>query len=674
MKLGIYPRLAFNSIQKNKKLYTPYILTCIGMIMMFYIVCFLANSEITGTLMGASAVKLIMLLGSIVMAVFSMVFLFYTNSFLIKRRKKEFGLYNILGMGKANLSKVLICESLTIGAISIICGLFLGVLFSKLSELLFVNILGGEINFDFKIDFTVVKYTVILFAVIFLFLLINTLKQIKSSQPIELLRSESAGEKPPKANHLFAIAGIVLLIMAYAIAVSVQTSIEALLWFFVAVVMVIIATYLLFIAGSVTFCKILQKNKNYYYKTNHFVSVSSMIYRMKRNGAGLASICIICTMVLVMISTTVCLYFGGEDSMQKRYPRNFLITLSSTQLDNLYSSDTELLKETANNTAADNGYTPENILDYSYASFDAALLEDNKVMPLVTNPTTVQNIIKVYIVSVDEYNKITGENETLTENQAMICPTRFSFKSPTLQLGDNNEYTITKKLKEFVDNGDAFKQINPVLYIVVPDIEKATAAAYSKLADFQGDKLVTFSRVYGYDIPCDYEEQEKIAEVYIDNLLNVKYNKELINCFFECSSIERTEFIELFGGLFFLGILLGIVFIFAAVLIIYYKQVSEGYEDQSRFEIMQKVGMNKTEIKKSINSQVLTVFFIPLAMSAIHVIFAMPLIYKILILLSGTTTLTLILTTLACFAVFALFYITVYIITSKAYYQIVSSK
>lgn len=669
MKLGIYPRLAFNSIQKNKKLYTPYILTCIGMIMMFYIVCFLANSEITGTLM---AVMLIMELGSIVMAVFSMVFLFYTNSFLIKRRKKEFGLYNILGMGKANLSKVLICESLTVGTISILCGLFLGVLFSKLAELLFVNILGGEITFDFKIDFTVIKYTVILFAVIFLLLLINTLKQIKSSQPIELLRSENTGEKPPKANHLFAIAGIVLLITAYAIAVSVQTSVEALLWFFVAVVMVIIATYLLFIAGSVTFCKILQKNKNYYYKTNHFVSVSSMIYRMKRNGAGLASICIICTMVLVMISTTVCLYFGGEDSMQKRYPRNFLITSSSIQLDNLYSSDTELLKETANNTAADYGYTPENILDYSYARFDASI-EDNKVMPLITNPSAIQNITTVYIISIDEYNKITGKNETLAENQAMLCPMRFSFKSPTLQLGDNNEYTVTKKLKEFVNNGDAFKQINPVLYIVVPDIEKATAA-YSELADFQGDKLVTFNRVYGYDLPCNYEEQEKIAEVYMDNLLNVEYNKELINCYFECSSIERTEFLELYGGLFFLGILLGIVFIFAAVLIIYYKQVSEGYEDQSRFEIMQKVGMNKTEIKKSINSQVLTVFFIPLAMSAIHLIFAMPLIYKILIMLSGTTTITLILTTLACFAVFALLYIIVYVITSKAYYQIVSSK
>lgn len=333
MKLSIYPRLAFNSIQKNKKLYTPYILTCIGMVMMFYIVCFLANSDITNAISMSNIVKLIMSLGSIVMAVFSMVFLFYTNSFLIKRRKKEFGLYNILGMGKNNLSKVLISESLIVGVVSILCGLFLGILFSKLSELLFINILGGKISFSFKIDFTVIKYTVILFAAIFLMLLINTLKQIKSSQPIELLRSENAGEKPPKGNYLFAIAGIILLLFAYFIAVSVQTSVEALFYFFAAVVMVIIATYLLFISGSVTFCKILQKNKNYYYKTNHFVSVSSMIYRMKRNGAGLAAICIICTMVLVMISSTVCLYFGSEDSIEKRYPRNFILNSSSVQLD-----------------------------------------------------------------------------------------------------------------------------------------------------------------------------------------------------------------------------------------------------------------------------------------------------------------------------------------------------
>ena len=672
MKHYIYPRLAVNGIRKNKRLYIPYILTCIGMVMMFYIISFLSSSSTIEKLNGGSVLQSCLVLGCGVIGLFSLVFLFYTNSFLIRRRKKEFGLYNILGMGKWNLAGVLLWESLIIMAISILGGLFCGILFSKFSELLMVNILHAEIDFSLTVEPKAVELTVILFVSVFILLLFNTLRQIQMSEPIELLRSENTGEKPPKVNWMPALIGAALLIGAYALAVSIKGSVEAMFLFFVAVIMVIIATYLLFISGSVALCRMLQKNKNYYYKTNHFVSVSSMIYRMKRNGAGLASICIICTMVLVMISTTVCLYFGGEDSMQKRYPRNFLITLSSTQLDNLYSSDTELLKETANNTAADNGYTPENILDYNYASFDAAL-EDIKVMPLVTTTTTVQNIIKVYMVSVDEYNKITGENETLTENQAMICPIRFNYKSPTLQLGDNNEYTITKKLKEFVDNGDAFKQINPILYIVVPDIEKA-AAAYSDLADFQGDKLVTFSRVYGYDIPCDYEEQEKIAEVYIDNLLNVKYNKELINCFFECSSIERTEFIELFGGLFFLGILLGIVFIFAAVLIIYYKQVSEGYEDQSRFEIMQKVGMNKTEIKKSINSQVLTVFFIPLAMSAIHLIFAMPLIYQILIMLSGTTTITLILTTLACFAVFALLYVIVYVITSKAYYQIVSSK
>lgn len=672
MKLSIYPRLAFNSIQKNKKLYTPYILTCIGMVMMFYIVCFLANSDITNAISMSNIVKLIMSLGSIVMAVFSMVFLFYTNSFLIKRRKKEFGLYNILGMGKNNLSKVLISESLIVGVVSILCGLFLGILFSKLSELLFINILGGKISFSFKIDFTVIKYTVILFAAIFLMLLINTLKQIKSSQPIELLRSENAGEKPPKGNYLFAIAGIILLLFAYFIAVSVQTSVEALFYFFAAVVMVIIATYLLFISGSVTFCKILQKNKNYYYKTNHFVSVSSMIYRMKRNGAGLAAICIICTMVLVMISSTVCLYFGSEDSIEKRYPRNFILNSSSVQLDNLYSSDMELLKEAAYNTAADSSYTPENILDYSYASFDAAI-DDDKVIPLIASSENSSNMARLFIVSIDDYNKITGKNETLTDNQAMVCSLRFNFKSNTLKLGDNNEYIVTKKLNEFVNNGEAFKQVSPVLYIVVDDIEKATSS-YADLADFKGNKLVTFNRIYGYNLPCDYDKQMEISEKYFDNLSNIHYNEDILSCSWESSSIERIEFVGIYGGLFFLGILLGIVFIFAAVLIIYYKQISEGYEDQSRFEIMQKVGMNKTEIKKSINSQVLTVFFIPLAMSAIHLAFAMPLIYKILILLSGTSTMTLIMTTVACFVVFALFYVIVYAFTSKAYYQIVSSE
>lgn len=672
MKLSIYPRLAFNSIQKNKKLYTPYILTCIGMVMMFYIVCFLANSDITNAISMSNIVKLIMSLGSIVMAVFSMIFLFYTNSFLIKRRKKEFGLYNILGMGKNNLSKVLISESLIVGVVSILCGLFLGILFSKLSELLFINILGGEISFSFKIDFTVIKYTVILFAAIFLMLLINTLKQIKSSQPIELLRSENAGEKPPKGNYLFAIAGIILLLFAYFIAVSVQTSVEALFYFFAAVVMVIIATYLLFISGSVTFCKILQKNKNYYYKTNHFVSVSSMIYRMKRNGAGLAAICIICTMVLVMISSTVCLYFGSEDSIEKRYPRNFILNSSSVQLDNLYSSDMELLKEAAYNTATDDSYTPENILDYSYASFDAAI-DDDKVIPLIASSENFSNMARLFIVSIDDYNKITGKNETLTDNQAMVCSLRFNFKSNTLKLGDNNEYIVTKKLNEFVNNGEAFKQVSPVLYIVVDDIEKATSS-YTDLADFKGNKLVTFNRIYGYNLPCDYDKQMEISEKYFDNLSNIHYNEDILSCSWESSSIERIEFVGIYGGLFFLGILLGIVFIFAAVLIIYYKQISEGYEDQSRFEIMQKVGMNKTEIKKSINSQVLTVFFIPLAMSAIHLAFAMPLIYKILILLSGTSTMTLILTTVACFVVFALFYVIVYAFTSKAYYQIVSSE
>ena len=307
----LYPRLAVNSIKKNKRLYLPYILTSAGMVMMFYIISFLANGNALDNVTGGNIMQQTLTFGYIVIAVFSLIFLFYTNSFLIRRRKKEFGLYNILGMGKWNLGRVLVWESIVVSLISIVSGLFCGILFSKLAELAMIKVLHAENNFTLNIEWKSVEYTAIVFAAIFLFLLINTLRQIKSSEPIELLKSESAGEKAPKANWIFALAGFLILIGAYMIAVMVQSPIESLLWFFVAVVMVIVATFLLFVSGSVAFCKMLQKNKKYYYKTNHFVSVSSMTFRMKRNGAGLASICILCTMVLVMITSTTCLYTGS---------------------------------------------------------------------------------------------------------------------------------------------------------------------------------------------------------------------------------------------------------------------------------------------------------------------------------------------------------------------------
>lgn len=665
MKLSIYPQLAINSIRKNKRLYTPYILTCSGMIMMFYIMAFLAQGKAIKSMIGADFIYLVLNLGCIVIGVFSLIFLFYTNSFLIRRRKKEFGLYNILGMGKPNLAIVLVCESIAITILSLAIGLFFGILFSKFAELVMVNILKLDADFSFSIEWTAVKITVILFAVIFLLLLINTLRQIRLSEPIEMLRSENTGEKPPKSNILLAILGAAILGLAYYIAVSITDPLNALLMFFVAVVMVIVATYLLFIAGSVSVCKALQKNKNYYYKTNHFVSTSSMIYRMKRNGAGLASICILCTMVLVMISSTTCLYAGAEDSISNSYPRDILVETVSSQINQLENTK-PIIEKNALQTADDARQIPQNILSYCCAQY-IVKIDGNKI----NSHSDYTDCELAFIISTDDYNRITDNQETLADDEVMIYRSKNKkFKESEIIIENADTYKVKKVLSEFITNNTDGMNVLSSLYIVVNDIDNFIKPVET-LADFQGDRAITFRQYYGYDLDCDEKEQIEIFNQLSSAVEDINNDNDLrsVNC--HSRADERAGFYDIFGSLFFLGILLGIVFIFAAVLIIYYKQISEGYEDQSRFEIMQKVGMDKKEIRKSINSQVLTVFFLPLAMSAVHLGFAFPMIYKMLILFGITDLRFLVLITLACFAAFALFYILVYKITSRAYYSIV---
>lgn len=665
MKLSIYPQLAINSIRKNKKLYTPYILTCSGMIMMFYIMAFLAQGKAIESMLGANFIYLVLNLGCIVIGVFSLIFLFYTNSFLIRRRKKEFGLYNILGMGKPNLAIVLVCESIAITILSLAIGLFFGILFSKFAELVMVNILKLDADFSFSIEWTAVKITVILFAVIFLLLLINTLRQIRLSEPIEMLRSENTGEKPPKSNILLAILGAAILGLAYYIAVSITDPLNALLMFFVAVVMVIVATYLLFIAGSVSVCKALQKNKNYYYKTNHFVSTSSMIYRMKRNGAGLASICILCTMVLVMISSTTCLYAGAEDSISNSYPRDILVETVSSQI-NLLKNTKPIIEKNALQAADDAQQIPQNILSYCCAQY-IVKMDGNKI----NSHNDYTDCELAFIISTDDYNRITDNQETLADDEVMIYRSKNKkFKESEIIIENADTYKVKKVLPEFITNNTDGMNVLSSLYIVVNDIDNFIKPVET-LADFKGDRAITFRQYYGYDLDCDEKEQIEIFNQLSSAVEDIHNDNDLrsVNC--HSRADERAGFYDIFGSLFFLGILLGIVFIFAAVLIIYYKQISEGYEDQSRFEIMQKVGMDKKEIRKSINSQVLTVFFLPLAMSAVHLGFAFPMIYKMLILFGITDLKFLVLITLACFAAFALFYILVYKITSRAYYSIV---
>ena len=673
MKKGIYSRLALTGIKKNKKLYIPYILTCIGMVMMFYIITFLSSSDMMMNYPGGETMRGILGFGVYVIGFFAVIFLFYTNSFLVRRRKKEFGLYNILGMGKRNIARVMLWETLFIGAFSIAVGMALGVLFSKLAELVMVNIMSMDVTFGVTIDYKAIYYTVVLFAVIFFLILLNSLRQVHLSNPIALLHSENAGEKPPKANWFFAVLGVLILGCAYYLAVTIKDPVTTLAAFFFAVIMVIIATYLIFISGSVAFCKILQKKKNYYYKTNHFVSVSSMSYRMKRNGAGLASICILCTMVLVMISSTVCLYLGKEDSLRERYPRNINITMTSQIYSDLISQDANSIAKMSIETAENMGYKPVNAIDYTMLSFVSYIRDGEIVFDDGENGFNyaTSDLWQIFIVSLDDYNRLTGSQENLNEDEVMIYTSKdMDYNYDVLKIKGQEPLNIKKVVTDFENNGVDTMQIIPALYIFVPDLELQT----EMISEQSENTIGNINRFVGYDLDATDQQQTDVFNEIYDWLRTsqVKSADSSMYVYVEGVANEKFEFFGLYGGLFFLGIILGIVFIFAAVLIMYYKQVSEGYEDQSRFEIMQKVGMTKREIKKSINSQMLTVFFMPLIASGVHLAFAFPMIYKMLILFGLVNKVFLIMVTVGCFLLFALLYMLVYKITSRAYYSIVS--
>lgn len=673
MKKGIYSRLAITGIKKNKKLYIPYILTCIGMVMMFYIITFLSSSDMMMNYPGGETMRGILGFGVYVIGFFAVIFLFYTNSFLVRRRKKEFGLYNILGMGKRNIARVMLWETLFIGAFSIAVGMALGVLFSKLAELVMVNIMSMDVTFGVTIDYKAIYYTVVLFAVIFFLILLNSLRQVHLSNPIALLHSENAGEKPPKANWFFAVLGVLILGCAYYLAVTIKDPVTTLAAFFFAVIMVIIATYLIFISGSVAFCKILQKKKNYYYKTNHFVSVSSMSYRMKRNGAGLASICILCTMVLVMISSTVCLYLGKEDSLRERYPRNINVTMTSQIYSDLISQDANSIAKMSIETAENMGYKPVNAIDYTMLSFVSYIRDGEIVFDDGENGFNyvTSDLWQIFIVSLDDYNRLTGSQENLDEDEVMIYTSKdMDYNYDVLKIKGQEPLNIKKVVTDFENNGVDTMKIIPALYIFVPDLELQT----EMISEQSENTIGNINRFVGYDLDATDQQQTDVFDEIYDWLRTsqIENADSSMYVYVEGSANEKLEFFGLYGGLFFLGIILGIVFIFAAVLIMYYKQVSEGYEDQSRFEIMQKVGMTKREIKKSINSQMLTVFFMPLIAAGVHLAFAFPMIYKMLILFGLVNKVFLIMVTVGCFLLFALLYMLVYKITSRAYYSIVS--
>ncbi|MDY4143230.1 MAG: FtsX-like permease family protein [Oscillospiraceae bacterium] len=680
MKLGFYPRLAWSGIRKNKRLFVPYILATAGTAAVFYILFFLASSNFFDNMRGGSSTKMVLSFGVFVIVAFALLFLFYCNSFLVRRRYKEFGLYSILGMNKHNISRILAWETLFTALLSLLGGVFIGVLLSKLAEMAMLKVLGGTAEYALHISLPAIEYMLLYFGGIFLLIFLNSVVRIRRLSASELVRSENYGEKPAKANPILGGLGVLVLGVAYYLAVSIEQPLQALTVFFIAVLMVIAATYLIFIAGSVVMCRLLQKNKRYYYKPEHFVSVSSMAYRMKRNGAGLASICILATMVLVMISSTSCLYFGGEESLHARYPRD-IVTSSVILIGDEYAdAETEIEALRSSISAAIAGRPVSNVMDYRSFSLDA-VVEQGHVM---TNDSALSEfglvsaskVASFLFIPLSDYNRAAGAHEILGDGEVLVHASRTSIDFDTLDIDGTVHLTVKRELDEMpLISGSSAASVLPTITVIVPGLDELAL----KLADaenpFGGPAFNYTSWNYCFDTPL---KDDDYASLYLDVMSALRdKNIEDEHMGFYSYSVEsleynRSDFAGTFGGLFFLGVILSLVFGCAAVLIIYYKQLSEGYEDAGRFEIMQKVGMTKQEIRRSINSQLLTVFFLPLLFAGLHLCFAFPFIRKILYMFSFYNTSFLIWTTVISFLVFALLYALVYKKTSNTYYKIVS--
>ncbi len=676
--IALYPRLALTGIRKNKKLYFPYILTCIGMVMMYYIIHSLSFSPTLLEMRGGGVLESILGLGKFVIAAFSVLFLLYTNSFLIRRRNREFGLYHVLGMGKGGLTRIMVWESLIVTVVSIAFGISLGIAFSKLAELLLLNIVQEKVNYQMSVSPECLVDTLEMYGCIFLLLLVKSIVTVYRSDPLALLHSESVGEKPPKSNALLALAGLVLLGVAYYFALTIGDPATAVMLFFVLVLMVIAATYLLFIAGSVTLCRALQKNRRFYYQKNHFVSVSTMAYRMKRNGAGLASICILSTMVLVMLSSTTSLYIGQEDSVAQRYPRDNEIDLNLDRFQDYSEERISQVRDAYGEVFSREGVTPKDVLDFRYAYLSGVLMDTvdpnpgkDELYDETGDPTTLYERLRLLVfVTAEEYNRVTGASLTLNPGEAYMTTVRGTYDRSTISIRDVS-FRIVGSVTDYPTIGEVNVMITPAILLVIPSMEELAPLAGEVKND--GRPILNLKWCYAYDLDVEAGQQIDVLYAQKDALENVDFLMENGFGFRSSSKAEaRQDFYMTFGSLFFVGILLSIVFLAAAALIIYYKQISEGYEDQARFAILQKVGMTGRDIRKSINSQVLIVFFAPLLAAGLHMTFAFPMVWTMLQAFNMRNMTLIALVTLGVFFLFGIFYAVIYRMTAGAYYGIVS--
>lgn len=658
---SLYCRLAVTNLKNNKQFYIPYLLMGILSVMMFYCMRAMQGSQALGEMRGGAEVALILLLGLVVVGICACIFLFYTNSFVMKRRKKELGIYNILGMEKKHIAKVMVWESSLLYVISVGGGLLFGILFNKLLTMFLYKLVGFSESIPFYISWSGCLQTLVFFAVMYLLILVYNCLQVKLANPIALLHSANAGEKEPKSKWLLGILGAACMVGGYWLALTIQSAVEAITFFFVAVVLVIIGTYALFSVISILVLKALKKNKKYYYQTRHFTSVSGMIYRMKQNATGLANICILSTMVLVMVSTTVCLYAGVDDAVNARQETELDVQfnlegiLEDAQRKELSDKMTKLITDENREISMQKDYMECYWFTHTKGESVEAIDDENR--------GSFKDVSMLQVMTEEDYETYSGQQIESVEPGKVIVAALPAWKSDNIKIF-GKEYEVQSK-PQYPDRGESGMLYGDggYMFVIVPDKE-----AIGEIRKLGQAEVKNVSERFQYHVLADIDgdsEQKKACA----NAVSKGFDGEDMICFSKTS--YRESQMEMSGGFLFLGLFFGTLFLMITVLIIYYKQISEGYEDRERFHIMTKVGMSRKEVKASINSQVCTVFFLPIVVAVIHLFGAFPMLELMLSAFNLYNEKLFLICLFGTVAVFATIYFVVYKLTSKSYYKIV---
>ena len=670
----LYPRLAWQNIKGDRRFFAPYFLALLGNVAAFYIMTALAVDPGMSQLHGAMYVQSFCFMGMFIAAVFSAVFLLYVNGFLMKQRKKALGLYNILGMGKSHIAAVLFFETLFVGGAGIVCGLLTGLLFHKLVTLALYKLLRFAVPFGFAISWDAMARTAILFGVLIGLTLLSNLNKVRVSKPIELLYGGQVGEREPRTKWFMTLLGVLTLGAGYYIALRTTNGMEAIAFYFVAVFLVIIGTYCLFTAVSIFVLKALRRNKRFYYKTSHFIGVSGMLYRMKQNAVGLANICILSTMVMVMVSGTLSLYLGTQDIVDRQAPSD-LTVLVRYDPDEAEPFDPAAMLRFQEGFIQDQGYSVSEDLIYSSFTFTVGRLPDgsytteNDLVTLGTAITTIQ------VLTQDAYAAATGVSLGLEAGEVAfggeedVLTIHWGALEGAGSFG-RSDLTVAQHLEESLSADAA---VSDTSTLVVADTA-ALMELYENQKEAYGEDSSWMEWQASFSVDATDEELRAVQQAYNqyvrDDAVFAGTGKWW-SCGWTLRCDVEADAYGLAGGFLFLGIFLGTIFLMATVLIIYYKQISEGYEDKARFEIMQKVGLSREEVRASIRSQVLMVFFLPIAVAAIHILFDFNMVEKLLTLFQVYNTTLTALCTLGTVLVFFLVYGAVYLLTARTYYKIV---